>query len=206
MDFWDTFWPTFLANVSAFLIFAISWASLNRRTRRQLGYIARSVSRSRREWIFRARFFRLVLRGRRRWIEYDNWLWSERYRRFFARVVYEAPAARAHRIRNIMPAKLVKRSLEDAEWLLSPESAFVQLVKASEKLPLREFGSTSNDSDFRSMSSREKAQFLGNETPNGLLLWALQLGYEDRRAWYNWLISEECLTQLEAVFSELGEP
>ena len=45
MDFWDTFWPTFLANVTALLIFAISWASLNRRTRRQLGYIARSVSR-----------------------------------------------------------------------------------------------------------------------------------------------------------------
>ena len=105
-----------------------------------------------------------------------------------------------------MSAKLVKRYLEDTEWLLSPESAFVQLVEASGKLTLGEFGSTSNDSDFRSMSSREKAQFLGNETPSGLLLWALQLGNEDRRAWHNWLNSEECLTQLEAVFSELGEP
>ena len=206
MDFWDTFLPTFLANVSALLIFAISWASLNRRTRRQLRYIVRSVSRSRREWTFKARFFRLVLRSRRRWIEYDNWLWSERVRRFYARVVYEAPAARAHTRRNVVSATLVKRYLENSEWLLSPESAFVQLVEASGKLTLGEFGSTSSDSDFRSMSPREKAQFLVNEPPSALLLWALQLGGEDRRAWHNWLNSEECLTQLEAVFSESGEP
>ena len=198
--------PTFLANVSALLIFAISWASLNRRTRRQLRYMVRSVSRSRREWIFKARFFRLVLKGRRRWREYDNWRWSERVRQFYARVVYEAPAARAYTIGKMVSAKSVKRFRENTEWLFSPESAFVQLVEAGGKLTLGEFGRTSGGSKFRSMAPREKAQFLTNEPPSALLLWALQLGGEDRRAWHNWLNSEECLTQLEAVFSESGEP
>ena len=36
MNFWDTFVPTFIANVLALLIFGSFWASLNRGARRQL--------------------------------------------------------------------------------------------------------------------------------------------------------------------------
>ncbi len=205
MDFWGTFWPTFLANVSALLIFAIPWALLNRRTRRQLKYIIRSISRSRRGWVLKTRFFRLVLKGRRRWQEYDNWIWSERVRQFYSRVICDAPAARLYRRRTIVSDKLIKEAEENTEWLLSPESAFAQLVEASGKLTFGESGNTPSDSSFQSMAPREKAQFLTNKSPNLLLLWALQLGMEDRRVWYKWLNSEECLIQLEAVFSESAE-
>ena len=206
MDFWDTFLPTFLANILALLLFGSFWASLNRRARRRLRYIANSVSRSRREWLFRARFLRLVFKGRRRWREYDNWMWSERVRQFYARVIYEAPAARAYSIRNMVSAESIKRFREIKEWQWSPESAFVQLVDATGKLTLGESGSTPSDSTFRSMSPREKAQFLIGQPPNVLLPWVLKLSKGDRRAWQNWLNSEECLTHLEAVFSKSKEP